>query len=122
MPPPFRGGSLSSPRIFPVRHKGATNKGDKIRRMRGIKKSVGGTPTRFFMVHPPPLTAYPKACGPSYHENRPRSGPSFHVSEAGCPVRRIVVNLDAFRQTGLREFLEFEVTIHHSLFPSIAHE
>ena len=53
MPPPFRGGSLSSSRIFLYRHYGSRIVGGNPRKTKEFKECGDVPPPRFFMFHPP---------------------------------------------------------------------
>ena len=63
------------------------------------------TPTAFY-VPPPPLSLEQKACGPLEHEKHPGFGPSNRLRKPGCPVRRITINRDPFRDLGFRAALK----------------
>ena len=70
--PPFGGGSLSSSRIFLYRHYGIRIVWGKPRKTKEFKEYGAGTPPRFFMEHPPPLSLYQKIGGPQFHEKHPK--------------------------------------------------
>ena len=63
------------------------------------------TPTAFY-VPPPPLSLEQKACGPLEHEKHPGFGSSNRLRKPRCPVRRILVNRDPFRDLGFRAALK----------------
>ena len=60
------------------------------------------TPT-LFMFHPPLCPCYKKHAAFWNMKNTPDLANSNRLRKPGCPVRRIVVNRDPFREPPLRE-------------------
>ena len=74
-PPRFRGGSLSSSRIFLYRHYGSRIVGAKPRKTKEFKESGDVTPPALFLLHPPLCPCNKKHADPSNTKNAPKLAP-----------------------------------------------
>ena len=78
------------------------------------------TPT-LFPGTPPPLSLYRKTSGSKYHEKHPGFGSSNRIGKPCCPVGRIAVNRDPFRDLGFRETLERRCVRPYTDYPNGAY-
>ena len=103
--PRFGGGRYRLPGFFCIGNLEADCKETKTRKQKSSRKA-GMLHPPHFSCYTPPFVPVTKNKRPPVTRKTPQIGPSNRLRKPGCPVRRIVVNRDSFRDLGSGQFVE----------------